>query len=140
MKDNEPVAIQDPFEILGSEEAEVVQKARAFIQAGVPDRDNVAQQTMFITRNIQHQEAISNLLAGIRTARSRLTITMMRQESRVRPDLILEGFKAAAERDSMLHRDSKYRDIRERYLILGILEERCTDVHWMLKSLMRVME
>lgn len=122
---------------LGEADVELIDSTSRFIEAGIPDRDMIGMVTAFVTKNAKLQDKLSNLLFGLRNVESLQRIKMYQRESLLRPDYASEGFRSASERDVMLYRDSKFRDIRERVTFVSNLIARIEELSWILKSMLK---
>ena len=122
---------------LGEAERSLIKDVSHFIEAGVPNKDHIGFVTKFVTMNGAYQDRIGNFLLGLRGAENKTRTEMHKRETALRPDFIEDGFKASEERNVMMYKDAKYRDLKERLTKIQAVIERVEQQSWILKSLMK---
>ncbi len=130
----------NPINLLGEAEKQVIDAAKKLIKSGIPDKDMIVVRNSYASKNLEAQAELENLRSQLYITASRLETQARQVEANERESLLAEGFKAAGERDAMVFRNSKWRDFNSRIVDLRTIETEVNTIMWILKSGMKAIE
>lgn len=126
--------LDNPIELLGPAEADLIQEATTFLKSSLPDKELKIQVTQWLSKNLQLQTSILSLRSQLRFTAAKRWIKLAENNAHERELLKNEGYRASGERDELVMRDSTSRDLRITYDNLNILADQVEAIEWELKS------
>lgn len=130
----------DPLDILGEHERAQVEEAVRVVNQQIPDVTIRAQVLAYANQNIQAQETIASVKSQFQTRYQREWMKRCEYTAGEREDLKEEGVRAQGERDEMVYRDPKIRDLTLSCTRIKVLVEYLNGLEWRLKSAIKMVE
>ena len=123
--------LENPLEMLGPSEVEVINNASAFLNLGIPASDLEVEVLMYKAAALSHQDLVSNLKSMVDYTKSRFYGQVARIEQESLEDL-RHDYDKVADRNRALWMEKKYVDIKAQYDALSAVSERLKSMGWSL--------
>ena len=123
--------LENPLDVLGPSEVELVNSASRLLQIGIPASDLEATLLQYKSALLKHQDEISNLKSQVDYTKSRYYAIVAKIEQESLEDVRME-YDKVADQNRAIWAESKYVDTKAQYDALSAVSERLKSMGWSL--------